>query len=545
MSIPLLQIIDIDMVSEHNIDHVDVVTPSSSTVTTTTRIIIAPKKRRATTTVRKMIGVRSSSSGGSSSDPKQCHSYDYNYNNYSDSSCSSHHNQHHIIISPTAAPAPLTFLCTNHLSNRRHRNIHCPHSQRMYRSSHRHTRPTMILFILGTLLISLSFSSSSSHAFVVLQSPVKLPHHHPPQSHDDFLTPRKTTAPHRRHTAIRTTTALPVWWYGGNDSVVDNNNNNNDSNTNPAADSCELVAVRIERTSPNSRRITGDITVAAPLSQVWAILTDYNRLSTHVPNLVESRVERPLTMGTNGDGQYQCRLYQKGAQKIIGFEFGASVTMDMKEMITRPRQPLAVPKRPSTRNSNQNRLPPEATTLNWSSSSSSFSTTSTNVVEPILREERKITFKCVDSFFFREFDGEWKVQEFQSDNDDSIETIVSYVVDVRPKGPVPVAALEWRIREDVPTNLRAVKKAALLRRSLDEYTSITNRSSEPILTATLSSSTTPSNPSNAWRRNNNNSNAPPPRLATSLARDARTKVQWLQDETMAAYLTNNNNNNNN
>ena len=25
---------------------------------------------------------------------------------------------------------------------------------------------------------------------------------------------------------------------------------------------------------------------------------------------------------------------------------------------------------------------------------------------------------------------------------------------------VPVAALEWRIREDVPTNLRAVKKAA-------------------------------------------------------------------------------------
>jgi len=32
---------------------------------------------------------------------------------------------------------------------------------------------------------------------------------------------------------------------------------------------------------------------------------------------------------------------------------------------------------------------------------------------------------------------------------------------VRPKGPVPVAALEWRIREDVPTNLRAVKAATL------------------------------------------------------------------------------------
>merc|ERR1712157_412693 len=35
------------------------------------------------------------------------------------------------------------------------------------------------------------------------------------------------------------------------------------------------------------------------------------------------------------------------------------------------------------------------------------------------------------------------------------------MVDVRPKGPVPVAALEWRIREDIPNNLRAVKKAAV------------------------------------------------------------------------------------
>ena len=31
---------------------------------------------------------------------------------------------------------------------------------------------------------------------------------------------------------------------------------------------------------------------------------------------------------------------------------------------------------------------------------------------------------------------------------------------IRPRGPVPVAALEWRIREDVPTNLLAVRAAA-------------------------------------------------------------------------------------
>ena len=31
---------------------------------------------------------------------------------------------------------------------------------------------------------------------------------------------------------------------------------------------------------------------------------------------------------------------------------------------------------------------------------------------------------------------------------------------IRPNGPVPVLPLEWRIKEDVPTNLNAVKAAA-------------------------------------------------------------------------------------
>lgn len=38
--------------------------------------------------------------------------------------------------------------------------------------------------------------------------------------------------------------------------------------------------------------------------------------------------------------------------------------------------------------------------------------------------------------------------------------MVTYTVDVRPKGPVPVAALEWRIKEDVPSNMMSVDEAA-------------------------------------------------------------------------------------
>ena len=38
-------------------------------------------------------------------------------------------------------------------------------------------------------------------------------------------------------------------------------------------------------------------------------------------------------------------------------------------------------------------------------------------------------------------------------------TKLVYRVDITPKGLVPIPALEWRIREDVPSNLAAVKQA--------------------------------------------------------------------------------------
>jgi len=51
-------------------------------------------------------------------------------------------------------------------------------------------------------------------------------------------------------------------------------------------------------------------------------------------------------------------------------------------------------------------------------------------------ELRKITFKCVESAFFSKFDGEWTVSQQPGGK----ETKVEYVVDVRPRGPVPVSA---------------------------------------------------------------------------------------------------------
>ena len=217
----------------------------------------------------------------------------------------------------------------------------------------------------------------------------------------------------RSPSSSSSSTSLNVWWFGGTEqSEVDNDD-----------DSCELVAVRIEWTSANSRKIAGEISVPATIDEVWSILTDYDRLAIHVPNLMESKIIERQSDGRNGDGKFQCRLYQKGAQKIIGFDFSASVTMDMTEQIVTAADIVSKSGTP-------------------------------------LPQVRKIGFKCVDSQFFNNFDGDWTVKEQITPNGD-VETVCSYSVDVRPKGPVPVAALEWRIREDVPTNLRAVKAAAI------------------------------------------------------------------------------------
>lgn len=76
-------------------------------------------------------------------------------------------------------------------------------------------------------------------------------------------------------------------------------------------------------TDPRSRRISAAIVIQRPPEDVWRILTDYDRLSEHVPNLVASRrVAHPNKI----------RVYQEGAQKIFGFDFSASLVMDMQEL---------------------------------------------------------------------------------------------------------------------------------------------------------------------------------------------------------------------
>uniref|UniRef100_A0A6V1KTJ0 Coenzyme Q-binding protein COQ10 START domain-containing protein n=1 Tax=Heterosigma akashiwo TaxID=2829 RepID=A0A6V1KTJ0_HETAK len=175
------------------------------------------------------------------------------------------------------------------------------------------------------------------------------------------------------------------------------------------------VDVRIEAPSMNSRKISGSIVIDRPVDDVWKILSDYDHLADNVPNLTQSKLVPHPTGGI--------RLFQEGAQKIIGFDFRASLTMDMTEVMEKAEEKFG---------------------------------------------QRKILFKLVESAMFNGFDGEWSIQNYSriknpnptgTDDQWIYTSKVFYSVVVKPRGPVPVAALEWQIKSEVPNNLRAVKLA--------------------------------------------------------------------------------------
>lgn len=312
-------------------------------------------------------------------------------------------------------------------------------------------------------------------------------------------------------------TELGVKWFGG-------------SKDNLKGD--ELLGVKIERTSPNSRRIAGEIIISRPMDDVWAILTDYDNLAIHVPNLVESRRVGPDSSdNTQGDGNYKCKLYQKAAQKIVGFDFRASVTMDMAEKFQTSN--VVTPR--VMKLGREKKIP--------------------------VGEQRKIQFKCVESQFFSEFDGEWKCSWIDDPNDAfELATKVEYIVDVRPRGPVPVQALEWRIREDVPTNLRGVKMASIksglegvmkLRgesssqsitmKALPDNRSLSDGRNDVVRRRNIQSiSNVEAQIVKADERRSDNRTNTVQRKINSSRKEGRAKmpvhVKWYDDETMATYL---------
>ncbi|KAJ9509341.1 dehydrase and lipid transport-domain-containing protein [Haematococcus lacustris] len=84
------------------------------------------------------------------------------------------------------------------------------------------------------------------------------------------------------------------------------------------------VTAVVEKTSWNSRKLHASITINAPVSTVWASLTDYDGLGNFIPSLVENRCLR-----RKPDGAV---LLQVGAQDVaMGVKFSAACTLDCTE----------------------------------------------------------------------------------------------------------------------------------------------------------------------------------------------------------------------
>ncbi|GJQ12178.1 hypothetical protein GpartN1_g3969.t1 [Galdieria partita] len=152
--------------------------------------------------------------------------------------------------------------------------------------------------------------------------------------------------------------------------------------------------VIIERPTRNRRTIICGLVVCANMKALWDLLTDYEHLADFIPNLSVSRLRYHPQGGI--------RLEQEGVQSVLGFRFRASVILDMYEKFS--------------------------------------------------EDKAEIDFVLADSQDFDLFEGSWLMYPLKRNW-----THLIYQVTVQPKRFVPVQAVEWRIREDVPTNLQSIK----------------------------------------------------------------------------------------
>ncbi|MBD2230196.1 SRPBCC family protein [Phormidium tenue] len=158
------------------------------------------------------------------------------------------------------------------------------------------------------------------------------------------------------------------------------------------------VIVRTEKLEGQQRRIVASTQISATVDQVWQVLTDYNNLSSFIPNLSHSqRLSHP-------DGGI--RLEQIGSQCFLNIKFCARVVLDMVE---------AFP--------------------------------------------RELRFSMVEGDF-RQFEGKWTLEPVKDVAGELV--CLGYDLVIRPPRAMPVALIERHIRNDLSRNLKAISDRTLM-----------------------------------------------------------------------------------
>jgi len=79
----------------------------------------------------------------------------------------------------------------------------------------------------------------------------------------------------------------------------------------------------MEKLSGGTRRLAAQLTTSASFDSLWNVLTDYDRLSIYIQNLLSSK--KIFRRNNN------VHLKQVGAQDFLGMKFSAEVTIDLFE----------------------------------------------------------------------------------------------------------------------------------------------------------------------------------------------------------------------
>jgi hypothetical protein len=197
--------------------------------------------------------------------------------------------------------------------------------------------------------------------------------------------------------------------------------------------------VRIERVPGNAVRIFAGMDIEAPMQSVWDVLTDHENLHKVVPSLVHNEV-----LQRHADGGV--RMVQTGAATVVPgiAQLHAKMVVDVKTHYKDSQllEPIDI-----MLNKFDSRQPPirgifpRSFAVNW-------------------LPYREITIQNVEGRPgpFDLYQGVWRVQPLPGCARKGREmSRLTYVVEIKPKGLLPIKLIENRIAADLETNLMAVR----------------------------------------------------------------------------------------
>merc|ERR1711862_375860 len=220
------------------------------------------------------------------------------------------------------------------------------------------------------------------------------------------------------------------------------------------------------------RRIFAGVDVLAPVSDLWAILTDYQNLQNVMPNLVLNEVlelypasDTPFNFTAVGNltDEDQCRLLsqtmkgsklkQVGGAKVVGINFSARTTLEVREWpnglpdFAHFNDELYLGKSRDKRATEMKNIPLLRYRFPRPFAASSLPT-------------MDISMQSVsdDDGEFRLYQGVWRMQPLPGcAPSGGSATRLTYAVEISPRSYLPVQLIEGRIAKDLCNNLLAIR----------------------------------------------------------------------------------------